>query len=299
MGRPASWGCERVMTAVPDWQLPQRDGSWGSASVRWCSAALMALTVHGLAVWFYIQDKPATELDLRLKPPAGMDISIAAPDAAAAPEAAASRQAAAEPEPAAMEQAPDMPDNVAPQDLTSVRPAPVEPSTMPSAHVTDPISVPVRSPPAVSKRDVEPSLGRQAVHRDDKRPRLEESRRSSRTARTGLNARATGSINARSASTAQGSSPVRVSPAAWQGAVLAHLDRFKRSPGGGSGVATVAFIIDRGGHVLSARLVGSAGNSTLDAEAVSLPRRASPVPSPPAGVGSGDALSLTVPVRFK
>ena len=294
------------MTAVPDWQMPPRDGSWGGTSARWCSAALMALTVHGLAVWFYIRDQPAIELDLRPKPPAGIDISIAAPDAAAAPEAAAARRAAAEPEPAAERQASTAPDHVASQTPPPARPARVEPAAVPSTHVADPVSVPVRSPPAMSRHVVEPSPGRQAARRDDKRPRLEESRRSSRSedrpsraTRTGSNARATGSIAARGASAAQGSSPVRVSPAAWQGAVLAHLDRFKRSPGAGSGVATVAFVIDRSGQVLSARLVGSAGNSTLDAEAVSLPRRASPVPPPPAGVGSGSALSLTVPIRFK
>ncbi|WP_245257031.1 energy transducer TonB [Nitrobacter sp. Nb-311A] len=67
--------------------------------------------------------------------------------------------------------------------------------------------------------------------------------------------------------------------------------------GAGAGVATVAFTIDRSGRVLSARLVRSAGDGMLDAEAVSLPRRASPVPAPPPNIGGG-SITLAVPIRF-
>jgi TonB family protein len=63
--------------------------------------------------------------------------------------------------------------------------------------------------------------------------------------------------------------------------LLAHLNRYKRYPSGAAstGTASVAFTIARSGQVLSARLIGSSGNPALDAEAVSLPRRASPVPA--------------------
>jgi protein TonB len=89
-----------------------------------------------------------------------------------------------------------------------------------------------------------------------------------------------------------------VSIASWRGTLVAHLNRFKRFPPGGStGVATVAFTIDRAGRVVGASLAGSSGDAALDAEAVSMVRRASPVPAPPAGVGGG-SISLTVPVRF-
>jgi protein TonB len=61
---------------------------------------------------------------------------------------------------------------------------------------------------------------------------------------------------------------------------MAHLNRYKRFPPGaaGAGVATGVFTIDRSGRVLSARLVRSAGDSALDTEAASLPRRASHLP---------------------
>jgi protein TonB len=80
---------------------------------------------------------------------------------------------------------------------------------------------------------------------------------------------------------------------------MAHLNRFKRYPAGASstGTASVAFTIARSGQVLSARLIGSSGNPALDAEAVSLPRRASPVPAPPPEFG-GSVLNLTVPIHF-
>ena len=90
-----------------------------------------------------------------------------------------------------------------------------------------------------------------------------------------------------------------MSPATWQGALMAHLNRYKRFPHGaaGTGVVTVAFSIDRSGRVLSSRLVRSSGDPVLDADAVSLPRRASPVPAPPPNIGGG-VVTLTIPFRY-
>ena len=80
--------------------------------------------------------------------------------------------------------------------------------------------------------------------------------------------------------------------------MIAHLNRFKRFPSGASpGTVQVAFSIDRGGRVLSARLVRGSGDAALDEEAVAMIRRANPVPPPPDGLGGG-AISLTVPVKF-
>lgn len=90
-----------------------------------------------------------------------------------------------------------------------------------------------------------------------------------------------------------------VSAASWRGAMVAHLNRYKRFPPGAAstGTAMVAFTISRSGAVLGARLVSSSGNPMLDAEAVALPRRASPMPAPPPSV-AGATIALTVPVRF-
>ncbi len=84
----------------------------------------------------------------------------------------------------------------------------------------------------------------------------------------------------------------------WRGSVIAHLDRHKRSPGGGArGTSSVAFTINRSGSVISARLIRSSGNKNLDQEAVALARRASPVPKPPANI-KGGSIVLSVPIRF-
>jgi protein TonB len=94
------------------------------------------------------------------------------------------------------------------------------------------------------------------------------------------------------------SSPSPAATASWRGSLMAHLNRYKRFPGGASpGTVQVAFSIDRGGRVLSARLVRGSGDAALDGEAVAMIRRASPVPAPPDGLGGG-AISLSVPIKF-
>lgn len=89
-----------------------------------------------------------------------------------------------------------------------------------------------------------------------------------------------------------------VSVATWRGRVMAHLNRRKRHPGGRArGTSSIAFVIDRSGRVLSARLIRSSGNSTLDRAAVALARRASPLPAPPANIGKS-RITMTVPINF-
>lgn len=84
----------------------------------------------------------------------------------------------------------------------------------------------------------------------------------------------------------------------WRGAVFAHIARFKRSSPGATGTATVTFLVDAGGRVISTRLAASSGNGGLDADAVAMVVRASPVPRPPADLSRGGNVSVTVPVRY-
>jgi protein TonB len=90
-----------------------------------------------------------------------------------------------------------------------------------------------------------------------------------------------------------------ISPASWKNDLLAQLNRHKRYPSGasGTGTAIISFNINRSGEVTSARLIRSSGDRVLDEEAVALPRRASPLPAPPTGIG-GATISLNVPIRF-
>ena len=84
--------------------------------------------------------------------------------------------------------------------------------------------------------------------------------------------------------------------ASWKSALLAHINSFKRYPPGasGAGAVSVAFRIDGAGVVMSVRLIASSGDRVLDAEAVALIHRASPMPPPPVA----RPLALDVPIRF-
>jgi protein TonB len=89
------------------------------------------------------------------------------------------------------------------------------------------------------------------------------------------------------------------SPANWQSQLMAHLESRKRYPQGARsrgerGIVYVRFTIDASGNVQSASLDRSSGFSELDEEVLSLVRRASPVPAPPAGAHR----TIVAPVRF-
>lgn len=89
---------------------------------------------------------------------------------------------------------------------------------------------------------------------------------------------------------------------AWEGLVLAQLERNKRYPAaaqraGMQDVVMVRLTLDRKGRVTDAKIRRSNGYGPLDAEVLALARRASPLPAPPPEV-AGDPLVLTVPVEF-
>lgn len=88
----------------------------------------------------------------------------------------------------------------------------------------------------------------------------------------------------------------------WEGAVLAALNKKKRYPREASfrrqqGVPWIRFVLDREGKLLSSTLERSSGFRALDEEALSLPKRAQPLPKPPDEV-KGDTIELVVPVEF-
>jgi protein TonB len=86
----------------------------------------------------------------------------------------------------------------------------------------------------------------------------------------------------------------------WQRSMVMQLEHHKRYPPqarGEQGVATLAFTIDRQGHLLSGRIVRSAGSAILDAAALAMLSRAAPFPTPPPGIAD-ELLSITVPIRY-
>jgi protein TonB len=96
--------------------------------------------------------------------------------------------------------------------------------------------------------------------------------------------------------------PVSNAVPTWQGQLLGRLQRFKRYPDHArfrreEGVTYLTFSMDRAGHVLAAAIARTSGSTALDSETLALVRRAEPLPAPPPEM-PGDAITLTVPVRF-
>jgi periplasmic protein TonB len=94
--------------------------------------------------------------------------------------------------------------------------------------------------------------------------------------------------------------PTSAALATWQRSMVMQLERHKLYPPqarGEQGVTTVVFTIDREGHLLSSRVVHSAGSAILDEAALAMLRRAEPFPAPPLGIAD-ELLSITVPIRY-
>jgi periplasmic protein TonB len=88
--------------------------------------------------------------------------------------------------------------------------------------------------------------------------------------------------------------------AAWRSAWSAEMSWNKHYPEaardrGEQGTVRLALTIDRGGHVVSARIIASSGSSILDQAALEMARHASGRPLPPE---MGSSASLIVPVRY-
>ena len=86
----------------------------------------------------------------------------------------------------------------------------------------------------------------------------------------------------------------------WKSRLVARLERYKRAPAeapNASGIATLAFSVDRSGGVHRARIARSSGSNLLDAETLALVERAAPLPPPPTDV-PGSLIAVEVPIRY-
>jgi protein TonB len=270
-----------------DWRDP--DGRplgtvTAASALRWALAGLAVAVLHGGGVWLALHwPRPAEAAG---EPPAAIMMELAplavAPevpqqDIAPGPQMVeAEEQPEPEPEkPVEEEIEPDPEPPLEPPEKTEIKP--LETPKVEKAEVVLPPKV---EPPRPKPKPKPKTKQQKAAPRTTAPPSSQAQRAD------------------RSAAPAEGMAS-SMSPATWRGALMAHLNRHKRFPSGaaGTGVATVAFTIDRSGRVLSSRLIRSSGDAALDAEAVSLPRRSSPVPAPPPNVGGG-SITLAVPVRF-
>lgn len=108
---------------------------------------------------------------------------------------------------------------------------------------------------------------------------------------------------AKPAAPRQGAAPSNpASAASWQARIAAHLQRFKRYPldardNRQTGVAVLAFVVNRDGEVLRSSIARGSGSAALDAETLAMIRRAQPLPRPPSDV-AGASFPFSVPIRY-
>jgi len=297
-----------------------RSGAIGArlwpAALRWALAMLVVAGAHGTAGWMIVTWQRAEAA--MGAPPAAVMIELA--PLAVAPEAPPQEiapgpemvEAQPEPQPEPAIEKPPEPEPPPPQPEPVVEPSPVEPPPIVEPEPVAPlpeIKIPElpRLPDAAALLAPPPPPPKprpKVVERKPPpKPRVVERRKPVNPDKPPAERSSAPTAQAQAAPTAAAPSPgassaPAVSPANWRGTLLAHLNRYKRFPGGASpGTVQVSFSIDRAGRVLSARLLSGSGDSALDEEAVAMVRRASPVPAPPAGVGGG-TVALSVPVKF-
>lgn len=271
------------------------------AALRWSVAALVVASAHGAAGWV-VANWQRAEAAVGA-PPAAVMIELA--PLAVAPEAP---QQDVAPGPEMVEAQPEVepppPEPV--EQLKEPEPPPPEPEpvTIPEPEIKIPELPPLPDAAAIltppPKEQPKPP---EVKPKPKPKPKIVERRKPINPDKPKADQTTAPVAQAQAApqAAAPNSGASSASPAAnasWRGSLIAHLNRFKRFPNGASpGTVQVAFSIDRGGRVLSARLVRGSGDAALDEEAVAMIRRASPVPAPPDGIGGG-AIALAVPVRF-
>ena len=279
---------------------PQRRGL---AALRWAAAALTVASVHGGAAWVALNWRPAEAAAGAPEPAVMIELAALsiAPEAPAEDLPVAPERVEPETEPTPE---PEPVEETLPEPEPEPEPMPVEQPEielppLPAIPQLDAVLLPPPKPKAVEKK---PPPKPKIVEKKERPKKLVERRRVDRERPKAREAAAPQASTPTGAapSMAQGAaSRPSVSSASWRGMLIAHLNRHKRFPAGANpGTVQVAFAIDRGGRVLSARVVASSGDAALDAEAAAMIRRASPVPAPPDGVGGGGTVSLSVPVRF-
>ncbi len=89
----------------------------------------------------------------------------------------------------------------------------------------------------------------------------------------------------------------------WQKSLTMHLEKHKKYPSdarakGHEGVATISFLLDRSGKLISAHLNKSSGSELLDREAIEVFSRASPFPAPPPDVADL-TMTFSLPIQFR
>jgi protein TonB len=92
-------------------------------------------------------------------------------------------------------------------------------------------------------------------------------------------------------------------PASWQRALMAHLGRYKSYPKDArsrnlQGDVKLRIVLDRSGKVMTSQVVQTSGKPAIDAAALDMVARATPLPGLPASVQAAQ-VEIVVPLRFR
>lgn len=266
----------------------------GRTALLWTGAAVVAVAAHGAAAWWALHRPEASGLPP--SPPEAVMIEFA-------PEAVA-------PQSDMMELAPDLQD-IDEVDAPDTLDQPDEPTMVEDQPTPAPEIAPLTPPPDLAPAPVPPTVIPEVAlppppRQVEKPPPVKAEKKAdvAKPPAPKKEQRQAKSLDAAPASKAaapeSGSGSVgKAQQAAWSAKLSAHLNRRKRYPSASrarreEGVVSVRFTVDGSGNVLSSSLVKSSGFAALDDEALTLLKRASPVPMPPGGQGR----TVTVPIRF-
>lgn len=302
--------------------LAAHGGPFGGMSRRelalWSGAALIVASIHAGGGWYLGSGAPEAALPPAAPPAVMLDLPPMAvnadtvpldtadpvdSDAAETPqevkeeikpveqEVAEPVEEAPKPEPTAETAKPEAADEVVPDLVEAPLPevAMAIPEPRPEIEKPKPVVKPVREKKPVEKKKPEPVKEAKAEKPEKvEKKAVADSVAQRKAARAGAATQMAGGSS--------GSAGSSISPAQWKSRVGAHLMRYRRSITAGrrgGGDALVRFTFNSGGSILSVALARSSGDKSLDDAAVSMVRRASPIPAPPSTV---TAMFLTVPV---
>ena len=282
----------------------------------WTAAALVVCAVHvGLAA-AYLLLKP--EPEARAEAPV-IDVAFMPETQTPAPAVPPTQQSADQPP------SPDQPRADPPTDVptsaqavvpvpepppakteTMVQPEPAPPAvaTMPElpAEPSSPDQVAVLPPPADKPAEVAPPPEKPltaAPEPSQRKPVHEE--KAEKQTRKPPPPKAAASPGTKPARLASAPNPGRESEgaesgrASWLSEFIAHMRRFNTYSASGSkesGTVRIGVTIDRSGRLLSHRVVGSSGSSTLDRAALDIVQRAQPFPRFPASMSQAQMVEV-------
>jgi protein TonB len=271
--------------------------------IRWTLCLVVAAVAHGVVGYALLKSSAPADSDagspvitLDLAPvPAAPEPSPEAPPEEAKPDAAAAQAAAApqaetpppppspEPTPSPSE-TPPSPDPTPSPSPTPTEPPPPAPSATPDASSPPPPPTPTPSPVETKAPQAPPAEAAEEAASAPAAPVVNATQRADVARATAGREEATTSAAIRT----------------WERDLIARIERNKRFPAdaqGRYGVASVAFAIDRTGHLTEVRLLHSSGAPALDQAALELIRRSQPFPAPPAEMAERD-LSFVAPIRY-